>query len=78
MSWHDACNGTARKESATCVLSALPLPGELLMAVRQYTSNLHDRDGLMNVAFEGIGSMPMAVIERCREERRWALCGLCT
>lgn len=44
--------------------------GELLMAVRQYTSNLHDRDKLMTVAFEGIGSMPMAVIERCRHERR--------
>lgn len=40
------------------------------MAVRQYTSNLHDRDNLMNVAFEGIGGMPMAVIERCRNERR--------
>jgi hypothetical protein len=40
------------------------------MAVRQYTSNLHDRDKLMSVAFEGIGSMPMAVIERCRHERR--------
>lgn len=40
------------------------------MAVRQYTSNLHDRDNLMHVAFERIGSMPMAVIERCRHERR--------
>jgi hypothetical protein len=40
------------------------------MAVRQYTSTLHDRDNLMHVAFEGIGSMPMAVIERCRHERR--------
>lgn len=49
------------------------------MAVRHYTSSLHDRDGLMNLAFEGIGSMPMAVIERCREERRWALRGMpCT
>ena len=44
--------------------------GELLMAVRQYTSNLHDRDKLMSVAIEGIGSMPMAAIERCRHERR--------
>lgn len=40
------------------------------MAVRHYTSNLHDRDSLMAMAFEGIGSMPMAVIERCRNERR--------
>jgi hypothetical protein len=67
----------AEKRCAVCCC-CLPLPGELLMAVRHYTSNLHDRDGLMNMAFEGIGSMPMAVIERCREERRWArLCGLC-
>lgn len=61
-----------------CAVCCLPLPGELLMAVRHYTSSLHDRDSLMNVAFEGIGSMPMAVIERCRQERRWALRGLCT
>lgn len=40
------------------------------MAVRQYTSSLHDRDHLMQVAFEGIGSLPMAVIERCRLEHR--------
>jgi len=40
------------------------------MAVRQYTSTLHDREQLMQVAFDGIGSMPMAVIERCRHERR--------
>jgi hypothetical protein len=51
-------------------MSTVSVAGELLMAVRQYTSNLHDRDNLMHVAFEGIGGMPMAVIERCRNERR--------
>lgn len=45
--------------------------GELLMAVRQHASTMHDRDGLMEVAFEGVGSLPMAVIERYREQRRY-------
>jgi hypothetical protein len=45
--------------------------GELLLAVRHYTSQCHDRDALMRMAFEGIGSLPLAVIERCRHERRW-------
>jgi hypothetical protein len=51
-------------------LLALDNAGELVMAVRHATSNMHDRDDLMHVAFDGIGSMPMAVIERCRHERR--------
>eukprot|EP00878_Enallax_costatus_P042034 GHUV01048989.1.p1 GENE.GHUV01048989.1~~GHUV01048989.1.p1 ORF type:complete len:216 (+),score=108.10 GHUV01048989.1:1654-2301(+) len=43
--------------------------GELLMAVRQHASTMHDRDGLMETAFEGVGSLPMAAIERYREQR---------
>lgn len=39
------------------------------MAVRQHASSMHDRDRLMEIAFEGIGSLPMATIERYREER---------
>jgi hypothetical protein len=44
--------------------------GELLMAVRQHASSMHDRDRLMETAFDGIGSLPMAAIERYREQRR--------
>lgn len=39
------------------------------MAVRQHASTMHDRDTLMETAFEGVGSLPMAVIERYREQR---------
>jgi hypothetical protein len=30
---------------------------------------MHNRDKLMDVAFNGIGSMPMATIDRMREEK---------
>ncbi|KAF8072845.1 Tbc1d2 [Scenedesmus sp. PABB004] len=43
--------------------------GELVMAVRGAAAGCHDRDGLMEGAFSGIGSLPMAVIERHREAR---------
>jgi hypothetical protein len=29
---------------------------------------MHDRDRLLDVAFEGVGSLPMAVIDRYRQE----------
>eukprot|EP00879_Flechtneria_rotunda_P013690 GHRR01014300.1.p1 GENE.GHRR01014300.1~~GHRR01014300.1.p1 ORF type:complete len:277 (+),score=140.82 GHRR01014300.1:249-1079(+) len=43
--------------------------GELLMAVRQHATTMHDRDRLMHTAFEGVGSLPMATIERYRDQR---------
>lgn len=44
------------------------LPGELFMLVRQGAAAMHDRDRLLDVAFEGVGSLPMAVIDRYRQE----------
>ena len=35
-----------------------------MMLARQAAATAHDRDGLMDVAFVGIGSLSMAVIER--------------
>lgn len=57
------------KTSLVCASAA----GELLMAVRQHASTMHDRDRLMETAFEGIGGLPMAAIERYREQRRCVL-----
>ena len=51
------------------VLLLLPFPGELFMLVRQGAAQLHDRDKLMDTAFEGVGSLPMAVIDKYREQR---------
>jgi hypothetical protein len=45
------------------------LLGELFMLVRQGAAQLHDRDKLMDTAFEGVGSLPMAVIDKYREQR---------
>jgi hypothetical protein len=44
--------------------------GELLITVRQHASSMHDRDRLMETAFDGVGGLPMAAIERYREQRR--------
>ncbi|GBF96307.1 hypothetical protein Rsub_09102 [Raphidocelis subcapitata] len=40
--------------------------GELTLAARAAAAGAHDRDALMRVAFEGVGGLPMAVIERAR------------
>lgn len=44
--------------------------GEVLMTMKQAAQNLHHRDRLMAVAFDGIGSLPMAVIDKYREMRQ--------
>lgn len=41
-----------------------------MMTVRQAAVHMHHRDKLMTVAFDGIGSLPMAVIEKYREQRQ--------
>eukprot|EP00887_Chlorella_sp_A99_P001441 scaffold8.g1441.t1 len=41
-------------------------PGELLRAARRCAAQAYDRDELMRVAFEGVGSMPMDTIRRHR------------
>ena len=38
----------------------------MIMAIRGAAAGAHDRDRLMDAAFEGVGSLPMAVIERYR------------
>jgi hypothetical protein len=72
---HTAPSPQGAGQTRTCThahthAAACAAAGDVLMVVRQYTSSCHDRDALMRMAFEGIGSMPMAVIERCRLERR--------
>lgn len=67
-------------------LLAFDNAGELTLAARAAASGAHDRDALMRAAFEGVGSLPMAVIERARgrgsreveaeaREREAARCG---
>ncbi|KAG2489481.1 hypothetical protein HYH03_012117 [Edaphochlamys debaryana] len=41
--------------------------GELMMRMRNAAATLHQRDVLMATAFEGIGSLPMATIDKYRE-----------
>jgi hypothetical protein len=47
-------------------LLAFDNAGEMILAMRAAAGGAHDRDGLMRVAFEGVGSLPMAVIDRYR------------
>ncbi|KAL0039855.1 hypothetical protein WJX77_010029 [Trebouxia sp. C0004] len=47
--------------------------GLLLREVRQAVTHLHDREKLMKVAFDGIGSMPMARIENYRQVKQEAV-----
>ena len=48
-----------------------PLPrcaaGELMMRMRNAAATMHQRDVLLAMAFDGIGSLPMATIDRFRE-----------
>jgi hypothetical protein len=37
--------------------------------MREFTGRVHNRDKLMGVAFDGIGSLPMATIDKFREMR---------
>eukprot|EP00210_Caulerpa_lentillifera_P008180 g7812.t1 len=45
-------------------------PGEMLKAVKIYASNIHNRDKLMKIAFDGIGSLSMSTIDRLRIMKR--------
>jgi hypothetical protein len=45
-------------------------PGELLRAVRRCAGEVHDRDALMRLAFDGVGSMPMERIRQFREHNQ--------
>ncbi|KAL3133657.1 hypothetical protein ABBQ32_008168 [Trebouxia sp. C0010 RCD-2024] len=47
--------------------------GLLLREIRQAVTHTHDRDKLMKVAFDGIGSMPMARIENYRQVKQEAV-----
>lgn len=47
--------------------------GLLLREIRQAVTHMHDRDKLMKVAFDGIGSMPMARIENYRQVKQEAV-----
>ena len=42
--------------------------GEMILHMRAAAAAAHDRDRLMAVAFEGVGSLPMAVIDRYRSQ----------
>ena len=39
------------------------------MHMRKLTGTIHNRDKLMGIAFDGIGSLPMATIDKFREMR---------
>jgi hypothetical protein len=41
----------------------------MIIHMRQAAAAMHDRDRLMEVAFAGVGSLPMAVIDRYRQAR---------
>lgn len=41
--------------------------GDIVMSMRQLARDMHHRDKLMHVAFEGIGGLPMATIEKFRD-----------
>ncbi|KXZ54436.1 hypothetical protein GPECTOR_5g89 [Gonium pectorale] len=43
--------------------------GELMMRMRSAAATMHQRDVLLGTAFEGIGSLPMATIDRFREQK---------
>lgn len=45
------------------------ISGDIVMHVREFTGRVHNRDLLMNMAFDGIGSLPMATIDKFREMR---------
>lgn len=47
--------------------------GLLLRELRHAVQHLHDRDKLMKVAFDGIGSMPMARIDNYRQVKQEAV-----
>ncbi|KAI8476393.1 MAG: rab-GTPase-TBC domain-containing protein [Monoraphidium minutum] len=47
-------------------LLAFDNAGEMILHMRRAAAGLHDRDRLMAVATDGVGSLPMAVIERYR------------
>ena len=40
--------------------------GGFVAALKRCTADMHDRDALMTTAFQGIGSMPGARLERMR------------
>lgn len=44
--------------------------GELIMLVREAAASMHNRDKLMDMAFNGVGSMPMAAIDGLREQKQ--------
>ena len=46
-----------------------PPPGDIVMHMRKLTGTIHNRDKLMGIAFDGIGSLPMATIDKFREMR---------
>lgn len=45
----------------------LCLPGEIMMRLRSAASTMHQRDILMATAFDGIGGLPMATIDKYRD-----------
>lgn len=47
-----------------------PASGELVKAVKEGLSQLHDRDTLMTTAFDRVGSMPGRRIEGMRAVHR--------
>src|SRR5437868_743764 len=43
--------------------------GDIVMKMRQAAATMHHREKLMNMAFEGIGGLPMATIDRFRDAK---------
>ena len=46
-----------------------------MMLVRGAAASMHNRDRLMSVAFDGIGSLPMATIDKFRDMKQVGAAG---
>ena len=47
-----------------------------MVTIRQGAASMHARDGLMQVAFDGIGSLSMAVIDKHRQAQQKEVSGI--
>ncbi len=57
--------GRVFKTTPPCLFFA----GDIVMHMRKFASSMYNRDKLMSIAFDGIGSLPMSTIDKYREMR---------
>lgn len=58
---------TGHALSLLSFVAAIGAEGELMMRMRNAAATMHQRDVLLATAFDGIGGLPMATIDRFRE-----------